>query len=289
MNFSDKVRKSKINYPLIGCHVSIAGGIEKAPKRAYTLGCEVMQIFSHSPREGAVKKISSKQIKLFNEKIKEYHIYRTYIHSPYYINFASKNKRISYGSVKAIQKELNIASAVGAQYVITHLGSVKELEKERGISQTIQLLQETLRNYKGKAKLLLENTAGAGSFIGSTFSELEYIIKKTNHIAIAGICLDTQHSFASGYNWRDFNKTLDKIKTEISLKKIKVIHANDSLVPCGSHVDRHAHIGEGKIGLKAFQNIVKFAQQQKINMILETKSDKIVEDIKILKKFRKNI
>jgi apurinic endonuclease APN1 len=134
--------------------------------------------------------------------------------------------------------------------------------------------------------LLLENSAGAGDIIGDELSEMAEIIKGVGSDAIAGICLDTQHSFASGYDWCDFESTVSQINAELGIDKIKLIHANDSQTDFNSKRDRHAHIGVGKIGLDAFKNIVAFAQKNGIDMILETEHDKVKEDIEIIKKLR---
>lgn len=276
-----------MNAMKIGCHVSIAGGVFNAPERAQALGCEVMQIFSRSPQGGKTPELTPEIIQQFKLQAKTYKLQATYIHSPYYINFASANNRIRYSSVNAIKEELERASLLGAKYVMTHLGSAKDLGEEVGREKTIEMLIKTLENYKGSAKLLLENSAGAGAIIGDDLSELAYIIKKVKSSAIAGICLDTQHSFASGYDWRDFNTTIKRIDKEIGLKNIKLIHANDSLTECDSKRDRHAHIGKGLIGKKAFENIVKFAKENEIDMILETEHDAVMEDIELLKKMRK--
>lgn len=270
----------------IGCHVSIAGGVFNAPERAQALGCEVMQIFSRSPQGGKTPALTSEIAQQFKLQAKTYKLQATYIHAPYYINFASADNRIRYGSVRAIQEELERASQLGAKYVMTHLGSARDLGEKVGREKTIEMLIKTLENYRGSAKLLLENSAGAGAIIGDDLNELAKIIKKVKSKNIAGICLDTQHSFASGYDWRDFNKTITKIDNEIGIKNIKLIHANDSLTECGSNKDRHAHIGKGLIGEKAFENIVRFAKENKIDMILETEHDAVMEDIEILKSFR---
>ncbi len=155
------------------------------------------------------------------------------------------------------------------------------------IKKVIEMLKKTLENYSGKTKLLLENSAGAGEVIGSSLADLKTIIDGVANKAIAGICLDTQHSFASGYDWRDFEKTLMHIDKELGLKNIKLIHANDSKTDFNSKRDRHEHIGFGKIGKVAFQNISSFVQKNNIDMILETEYAKIKEDIKLLKSFRK--
>jgi len=271
----------------IGCHVSINGRIDKAPQRAYDLGCEVMQIFSRSPQGGNSSKVTPDIVEDFKIKNLKFKIAEVYIHAPYYINFASGNNRIQYGSVKAIQEELERASLLGAKYVMTHLGSAKDLGEEVGREKVIEMLIKTLEGYVGPAKLLLENSAGAGAIIGDDLKELAHIIKKVKNKNIAGICLDTQHSFASGYDWRDFDKTIKKIEKEIGIKNIKLIHANDSLTECGSNRDRHAHIGQGLIGLEAFQKIVSFAKENEIDMILETEHEGVIEDIVLLKKMRK--
>ena len=270
----------------IGCHISIAGGIQDAPERAHGLGCEVMQIFTRSPQGGKAPELTSEIIESFKILATKYQIQNTYVHTPYYINFASANNRIRYGSVSVVRDELERASLIGAKYVMTHLGSAKELGQKEAIKKTIEMLKKTLEGYAGTTKLLLENSAGTGDIIGDDLKELGEIIKKVKSDKIAGICLDTQHSFASGYDWRDFEKTISKIDKELETKNIKLIHANDSKEEFGSKRDRHEHIGKGKIGLEAFRNIVAFAQKNNIDMILETEHDFVKEDIKILKDLR---
>ena len=271
----------------IGCHISIAGGIIHAPERAADLGCEIMQIFTRSPRGGKAPELTNslcEEFKILNLKFK---IKEVYIHTPYYINFASLENRIRYASVSVVRDELERGSLIGAKYAMTHLGSAKDMTHDQSIQKVIKMLKKTLENYSGKTKLLLENSAGAGEIIGSSLKDLKTIIDGVNNKSIAGICLDTQHSFASGYDWQDFKKTMARIEKELGLKNIKLIHANDSLTDFDSKRDRHEHIGAGKIGKTAFQNIVTFAQKNNIDMILETEHNKVMEDIKLLKSFRK--
>jgi deoxyribonuclease-4 len=271
---------------LIGCHVSIAGGIPNAPERAAELGAEIMQIFTRSPQGGKAPELTEEIINDFKLKARSYKLEASYVHTPYYINFASANNRIRYGSVSVVRAELERASLIGAKYVMTHLGSAGELSETDATAKVAEMLKKTLDGYTGSANLLIENSAGAGKIIGATFSQIADIIRKTNHTKLVGICLDTQHSFASGYNWRDFENTIKKIGAEIGLDKIKLIHANDSLTELASRKDRHQHIGQGQIGLDAFQNIVSFAKENDIDMILETEHDAVKEDIELLKKLR---
>lgn len=270
----------------IGCHVSIAGGVFNAPERAADLGCEAMQIFTRSPQGGKAPEFTKEILQSFKTENLKFKISAVYIHTPYYINFASANNRIRYGSVSVVRDELERASLLGAKYVMTHLGTAKELGEKEATQKTIEMLKKTLDGYAGSAKLLLENSAGAGAIIGDDLKEIKEIIDGVDSDAIAGICLDTQHSFASGYDWRDFENTLQRIDQELGLEKIKLIHTNDSLTECNSKKDRHAHIGEGLIGAEAFSKIVKFAEEKNIDMILETEHEKVMDDIKLLKSFR---
>jgi len=270
----------------IGCHVSIAGGIQNAPERARDSGCEAMQIFTRSPQGGKAPELTNsicEQFKILNLKFK---IKEIYIHTPYYINFASGNNRIRYGSISVVRDELERGNLIGAKFVMTHLGTAKDLGQKEAIAKTIEMLKKTLEGYSGSTKLLLENSAGTGEIIGDDLAELAEIIKKVNHSKLAGICLDTQHSFASGYDWRDFEKTINKIEKELGIKNIKLIHANDSKEELGSKKDRHEHIGKGKVGLDAFKNIVAFAKKNKIDMICETEWPIVKEDIQVLKNLR---
>jgi deoxyribonuclease-4 len=272
----------------IGAHVSIAGGIFNAPERAAELGCEVMQIFTRSPQGGKAPELSVANIHKFKANIHEYQIKDVYIHTPYYINFASSNNRIRYGSVSIVRDELERGSLIGAKFVMTHLGTAKDLGEKEALTKTIEMLKKCLEGYSGETKLLLENSAGAGAIIGDDLAELGEIIEKIDSPAIAGICLDTQHSFASGYDWRDFDSTISRIDKELGLDKIKLFHTNDSATDFSSNRDRHAHIDEGKIGLEAFKNIVEFAEKNGIDMVLETEHDKVIEDIKKLKVLRES-
>lgn len=271
----------------IGCHVSIAGGVFNAPKRAADFGSEVMQIFSRSPQGGKAPDLSTEVLDKFSLELKKNKIKSTFVHTPFYINFASANSRIKYSSVSILRDELERASLLGAKYVMTHLGSAKDLGKKVALKQVCEMLKKTLDGYNGNAKLILENSAGAGEIIGDDLSELSQILKCVKNKSIAGICLDTQHSFASGYDWNDFESTIVRIEKEIGIKNIKLLHINDSKTEMGSRRDRHEHIGKGLIGEKAFGDIVSFAKKNNIDMILETEHDEVERDIKLLKKLRK--
>lgn len=273
----------------VGCHVSISGGIQNAPKNGHDLGCEVIQIFTRPPQGGKAPELTEEIIKKFKLEVENYNLKAIYVHTPYYINFASANNRIRYGSVSVVRDELERGSLLGAKYVMTHIGTAKELGQKEAVKKVVEMLKKSLEGYKGKTKLLLENSAGAGEIIGDDLKELALIIRGVKNDSITGICLDTQHSFASGYDWTDFENTLKKVDKELGLDNIKLIHANDSQTDCGSNKDRHEHIGQGKIGLEAFKNIVNFAQKNNIDMLCETDWPGVKEDIKLLKYFRNQL
>lgn len=273
----------------VGCHVSIAGGVDKAPVRARELGCDVMQIFTRPPQGGKTAELTKEIVEKFKGEMKKNGIKTVYIHTPYYINLASADNRIRYGSIKAIRDELERASALGAKFVMTHLGSAKEFGYTIAEEKTIAGLEKVLDGYNGSAKLLIENSAGAGKIIGADFEEIGRILKPSkaafNGGGLAGICLDTQHSFASGYDWKnDFSKNIKILEKEIGGKNVKLIHANDSASKAGSRKDRHAHIGKGEIGIEAFKKFARFAKKNKIDLICETAYPGVIKDIKLLKK-----
>jgi len=168
---------------------------------------------------------------------------------------------------------------------MTHLGSAKDLGEEESLKKITDGFEKIFENYNGSAQLLIENSAGAGQIIGSDFKQIGKILKSTPQIA--GICLDTQHSFASGYDWKnDFNGCIELIEKNLGVKKIKLIHSNDSLTDFNSRKDRHTHIGQGKIGLEGFEKLVAFAKENNIDMICETAYPGVIDDIKILKEMR---
>lgn len=281
----------------IGAHVSIAGGIENAPKNASVLNCECFQMFSRSPRGGNYKKINQDIAKKFLQNCEkfDFEIGRDYIlHSPYFINLASKNNRIYHGSIKALQDELETANLINCPFVITHIGSSRDLngknQQEQINEKVLKAMKKIHENYQGQAVLVLEIAAGSGNIIGDTFEEIGYFIKQAKKQNIRlGFCFDTCHAFAAGYDLRNpskVQKIFNEIDKKISLKSLKCIHFNDSQTGLGSRVDRHEHIGKGKIGIEGLRKVAEITKKLDINLYLETKHDEIENDLKITKAFR---
>ena len=275
---------------LFGAHVSIAGGLSNAPLNAAKIGCEVFQMFTRSPQGGWEPPCDQKTAVEFLANAKKAKQKEWYVHTPYFINFASASPRIKHASITVVREELERASLLKAKYLMTHLGSYKDLGKEKGYAQLVDSLAEMLDGYKGITQFLIEISAGSGEIIGDTFEEVAEIIHhpKLQKYKI-GVCYDTQHGFASGYDIRTpqaVDETLSKFDKIIGLDRFKMSHCNDSKTEFGSHKDRHAHIGEGLIGLSGFKALVANKKMEKINLVMETESDKVEEDIKILKKIR---
>lgn len=273
----------------IGAHVSSAGGAHKAPSRAHEEGLECFQFFSRSPQGGKAPVLTPEIVSDFKSECKKYGIVNTYIHTPYYINFCSTNNRIRYGSISVVREELERASLLGVRAVMTHLGSAKDMSHEEGVEKVIEGLNKMLEGYEGSATFLIENSAGAGDGVGGSFEEVGYILKSLKQKNV-GVCLDTQHSFGYGYDWRDVKKAeaaLREFDKHVGLKHLVMMQVNDSKVECGEKKDRHEHIGKGYIGKEAFAWFVRHPKLAKVDMVLETEFEGRAEDVKILKSFRK--
>ncbi|MEK7556580.1 MAG: deoxyribonuclease IV [Patescibacteria group bacterium] len=297
----------------VGLHVSAAGGVENAPGNAYAIGAECFQFFSRSPRGGAASPISEGQAKQFRSACEEYG-YESYIHTPYYINFASPKKSLAAASTRVVREELERGSMLGVKYVVTHMGSAKDYLAESTGSKTPafakasagrqnpNIQEEVLKKvaegiraiYSGGKKfsseLLLEICAGSGETIGDTFEELAYLLKAVGRKDVH-ICLDTCHLFASGYDVRSkaaIDDTMKQFKKHIGLAEFKLAHMNDSKADLGGHRDRHEHMGKGKIGAAGLKALLAHPDFQNVNFILETKHDNEIEnDLEFLKKWRK--
>lgn len=276
----------------IGCHVSISGGLDKAPARAKELGCETFQIFSRSPQGGAAAAITPELQESFKSEMKLAGFDTFVIHAPYILNFGSAKKSTFHGSINLVRTDLERGSLLGAKYVMFHPGSFKDLGPKEGMKQAQDGLQKVLDGYTGTTKLLIEISAGSGEVIGDTFEEIAELMDPVKKLkTFGGICFDTQHAFGSGYdlsNKKTAEEVFKKLDKIIGLKFLAMMHSNDSKVELGSHRDRHEHIGEGKIGKEGFKFILEFLDKKKmaIPLILETEHDKVESDIKLLKALR---
>jgi deoxyribonuclease IV len=272
-----------------GAHVSIAGGIQNAPLNAAKIGCETFQMFTRSPQGGPAPKLTADVVAAFRKNCDDCKLTDWVIHSPYYINFASETERIRSSSVRVIREELERGSLIGANYVMFHPGSAKDVGRVAAMKHCIAGIKRVLDGYDGATKLLIEISAGAGMVIGDTFEELAELLDGVGHPEL-GICFDTAHAFASGYDLRDAKAvaaTFKKFDDIVGLKRLKMSHCNDSKIELGGHKDRHEHLGKGYIGLEGFKAMVEYKKFVKgFNLYLETEPDGVEEDLRILKRLR---
>jgi deoxyribonuclease-4 len=270
----------------IGIHTSIAGDISAALEIAHALGANALQIFSASPRmwtRGA-SRITETDAARFRARRKELQLGPLVIHDNYLINLASANPVLRARSVQAFHHELVRAMALGADFLVVHPGCCGA---DRGVDQAIgaiaQGLRQAARGLKlGDLQLLLENMAGQGTAIGSKFGELRAIMDACGDLPLR-VCVDTAHLFAAGWDIRTeagLDKALRDIDTTVGLERVRLIHANDSKTSLGSRVDRHEHIGKGRIGLEAFGRMLNHPLLAGRAFIAETPIDKPGDDRK---------
>ncbi len=269
----------------IGCHVSIAGGIEKSVHRAKELGINTMQIFSKNSRTWQEKTYSKMEIAKFQRALQKTHIRPVFIHASYLINLASPEEGIHSRSIAAFLEEMKRAdqllASIGTPFLIVHPGAHRGAGEEYGIERIIKAFQVILKKSSAlnlSTTILLENTSGMGSSLGYNFNQLSYIIDRVGYADKIGICFDTCHAFAAGYNIAEkkgMEDTLTEFDRLIGLDKLRVIHLNDSKHDLNSRKDRHTHIGEGFIGLEGFRILVNNRLVKDLPFILETpkKSD----------------
>ncbi|MFA6079533.1 MAG: deoxyribonuclease IV [Candidatus Omnitrophota bacterium] len=257
----------------IGLHVSIAGRIYESLERAKALGANTMQIFSRNPRGWLVPKLDAADVKEFKRLKAEYDINPVVVHIPYIINLSTPDDGLYKRSIDAYIDDVKRADAIGAEYFVTHLGSHTGSGEDNGIKRFASALDRIIRDAKPKVSILLENTAGSGDSIGYKFSHIQRIIEGIKDSSNIGVCLDTAHTFAAGYDIKSkagLEKTLAEFDKTVGLGRIKVVHFNDSLSPLGSRVDRHEHIGKGKIGLEALSRVINHPKLKSAAFIMET-------------------
>jgi deoxyribonuclease-4 len=267
----------------IGIHTSIAGDIAQSLDRAHDVGANAMQIFSASPRMWAhgIGRLTSADAERFRARRTALQIGPVVIHGNYLINLASPNPVLRARSVQAFHQELVRAIDLGADFLVAHPGSYCDGRADTGIAAIAQGLRQATRGLKlGELKILLENTAGQGSSIGSKFEELRAILGACSELPL-GVCIDTAHTFAAGWDIRTIeglDSALRDIQATVGLDRVAVVHVNDSKTAHGSRVDRHEHIGKGKIGAEAFARILGHPLLSGRAFILETPIDKPGDD-----------
>jgi len=260
----------------VGVHISISGSISKSVERAVSLGCDTYQIFTRNPRGWKYSPIPKDVIEEFKMRLSETNINPVVAHMPYLPNLSAPDESIYEKSVASLLAEIERCEQLEIPYLVTHLGSHRGRGWEAGARQLIKALEKGTSLSK-HVMILLENTAGTKNSMGTTFEEIRRIMDRLTDLTHIGVCFDTCHAFAAGYELRTevaVERVMEKFDNEIGLKFLKLIHLNDSVGELGSHLDRHEHIGLGKIGVKGFRAILKNRIIRSRPLILETPVDK---------------
>jgi deoxyribonuclease-4 len=280
---------------IIGAHVSIGGGIENAVSNATSIGCETFQIFTKNQTQWKEKVYNSDEISKFQNSLMESSIQKDTIasHDSYLINLCADNIANLEKSRNSFLQEMNRCTALGVPYIIFHPGSHLGKGEEWGLRKIVESIQWLIDYSKGSpVKLLLETTAGQGTNLGYTFEQLKFMLTEIDNYQRMGVCVDTCHIYAAGYDIRDemsYNKTMDQLVHMIGLENIKAFHLNDSKKELGLRVDRHERIGKGVIGKRTFELLINDQRFKDIPGYLEVPGgDEVFEDdIKLLKRMRK--
>ncbi len=269
----------------LGAHESITGGLHKAIERISAIGGTALQIFSQNQRQWQTRLVTDDELQQFKQAWQEWGDFPIAVHGSYLINLASAKAETRLKSIKALAEELQRTARLGIPHVVLHPGSHGKVGVDVGIIKISTGLEEAyqLSGLGDNAPdILLETIAGQGTGIGATFAEIATIIDKCEWGEKLGVCLDTCHIFAAGYDYRTvetFAQTFQEFEVEIGLDRLKFIHLNDSKKGLGSRVDRHDHIGKGEVGLGGFKQIMQADFLQHIPMTLETpKGDDMQED-----------
>jgi len=272
----------------IGSHVSISGSIANAITNASERECSAFQVFTSNPRGWHAKDLTDDGITNYKNNLSQSNIDRfaTVAHMPYLPNLSSPEISVYEKSIHTMIREVERCDKLGIPYLVTHLGSHKGTGEDKGIQRLVGALTEVAKTNKD-VTILLENTAGQKNSVGSDFTQLAEIFFGLKPASRFGICIDTCHAFAAGYDLRNEKNVKDvfeKFDSEIGLKHIKIIHLNDSKGELGCHLDRHEHIGLGHIGEAGLGQVVKLANKNKIPIILETPIDERRTDFENIRK-----
>ncbi len=272
--------------PLLGAHMPTAGGPHNAITNGVDIGCRAVQIFTASPRQWRAPVISPEVAAKFKEVVQESGITKTVAHDSYLINLAAEpGSETLAKSRAAFQAEIERAEMLGVDFLVSHPGAHLGAGEDVGIARLIESLDQIHAETAGaKVRVALETTAGQGTYLGGRFEHLARIIKGVKDPKRLAVCLDTCHVFAAGYDIRTpetYAATMAEFDKIIGLRWLQVIHANDSQKAFGSHADRHAHIGDGEIGLEAFRLLVNDPRLAGLPVIVETPDSETMHAVNV--------
>jgi deoxyribonuclease IV len=266
---------------LLGAHMSTAGGLHNAIQRGVSIGCTTIQIFTTNNRQWRSKPLTSEQIKRFKLEVSKSKLHTIVSHASYLVNLGSPHNIIQQKSIEALIKELERCTLLSIPYIVLHPGSHLDMDENTCIKQVAHNIDKVIMSAPSKPMILLEIMAGQGSTIGYSFEHLGQLRSASQYPNRIGFCLDICHAFAAGYDFttqNTYDSFFNKLESIIGLSHVKVIHINDSKKALGSRLDRHEHIGQGKIGLETFRLLVNDKKLSHIPKILETPKESPNDD-----------
>ena len=276
---------------LIGAHVSPAGGLPKAVARGVERGAQAIQIFNQSPRMWRPTAYGEDDFSAFREALDQSPIETVLLHAVYLLNCASEDREIRSKSLRSLIQSLRVGHAIGAAGVVLHPGSAKKGEVKRAVARAGKVIREALACTEG-CELHLEDTAGAGGTLGRSFEELGALFEASGGDGRLGMCLDSCHLYASGYDIvsaEGLRETLDQCDRVVGLDRLRSLHCNDSMTPLGSNRDRHALLGQGKLGERGCAVFLSEPRFERLPCVLETglEGAPAAEDVALAFKLRK--
>jgi deoxyribonuclease-4 len=272
----------------IGFHVSILGSIDEVVDRAVEMGINTFQMFTRNPRGWRFSSLDQKEIDSFKKKLGKVDITPVFVHMPYLPNLASPKIQVYSLSINSLIAELKRCEELGVPFLVTHLGSHLGSGKTAGFRRIVEAVNSAFSEVKGKTMLLFENTAGTENGMGSSFEDIQKVIDGIAFNGRVGLCFDTCHAFAAGYDLSGrgtVEHVLTILDSVLGLEKLRLVHLNDSLGGLHSHLDRHEHIGFGKIGDEGFRAILS-SEFGRRPMIMETPVDERRGDFENMMKIR---
>jgi deoxyribonuclease-4 len=277
---------------LLGAHMSIAGGVNMAIERARSIGCTAMQMFVKNNMQWFARPLTRDEVRTFLEHQQRSELLSVFAHANYLVNLAATNGQFHTNSIRSLSEELVRADQLELPFLVLHPGAHLGAGEEAGLEKIVESIDRVLSGLpKLRTRIALETTAGQGSCLGHKFEHLACIISRVREPERLCVCLDTAHVFASGYeisSEASVRKTFREFDRVVGLDRLVAIHLNDSKTAHGSRVDRHEHIGKGKIGLHAFRFIMGDRRFRKIPKVLETPKGKdLREDVINLKALRR--
>ena len=263
-----------VSLPILGAHMSMAGGFDRAIERGHNVGCQCVQIFLKNNNQWRASEITDQDVEQLRAAVAQYDVDHLIAHSSYLINLASPDKGLWKKSLDAFVIELHRAERLRIPYVVLHPGAYTTSSEQAGLQRVVRALDEIHRQTRGlQAMCLLENTAGQGTCLGWQFEQLAAVLDGVRQPERLGVCFDTCHAFAAGYplaSESDYQLSMRQLQQLVGLNRIKAIHLNDSKRELGSRVDRHEHIGRGHVGIQAFSRLLNDRRLRRVPMYLET-------------------